>query len=133
MPLQATDGKSVYMAGVFSVIHVEGGECAVPQWAGSDRRSRLPANWSAIRKRVLRRDGYRCTFRDPDDRERCAESATDVDHILPGDDHRESNLRSLCGFHHRKKSSSEGGMAQAAKRREIDSRFRRREEHPGAL
>jgi 5-methylcytosine-specific restriction enzyme A len=59
--------------------------------------------------------------------------ATDVDHIRPGDDHSESNLRSLCGFHHQKKSSHEGGAAMAAKRRDIEKKFRRQEAHPGLL
>lgn len=132
LPVLLTRPEIVHRTTGMHCDHIEGGECAVPQWAGSDRRSRLPADWSAIRKRVLRRDSHRCTFRDPDTRIRCAEFATDVDHIIAGDDHRESNLRSLCGFHHQKKSSGEGGAAMAAKRREIDQRFRRRETHPGA-
>jgi 5-methylcytosine-specific restriction protein A len=118
------------MAGAFAVTTSEA-VSALPQWSGSDRRSRLPDNWSVLRKRILRRDGYRCTHRDPVTRVRCAEFATDVDHIIAGDDHRESNLRSLCGPHHQAKSSSEGGAAMAAKRREIDKRFRRTEKHPG--
>jgi 5-methylcytosine-specific restriction protein A len=105
----------------------------MPQWSGSDRRSRLPDNWQALRRRVLRRDGSRCTARDLTTGERCEEPATDVDHIVPGDDHRESNLRSLCGWHHRKKSSAEGGAALARKRRQNDKKFRRTEDHPGLI
>lgn len=104
----------------------------MPQWAGSDRRSRLPANWSVLRKRILRRDGYQCTHRD-EDGVRCTEIATDVDHIRPGDDHSELNLRSLCGGHHRKKSSSEGAAAAYAKRKKIANSFKRYEGHPGSL
>ncbi|MFF7254805.1 HNH endonuclease [Streptomyces microflavus] len=102
----------------------------MPNWSGSDRRERLPADWPRIRIRILRRDGHRCTHRDQYG-ERCEELATDVDHIVPGDDHRETNLRALCGFHHRAKSSREGAYALAAQRRRIDRRFRRTEAHPG--
>jgi 5-methylcytosine-specific restriction protein A len=64
---------------------------------------------------------------------RCSEYATDVDHIRPGDDHSEANLRSLCEWHHQQKSSREGAAALAAKRRKIEQRFRRNEAHPGLL
>lgn len=103
-----------------------------PQWQNSDRRDRLPKDWDRIRKRILRRDGHRCTARDSYD-VRCEEPATDVDHIIAGDDHREANLRALCGWHHQRKSSREGGEAMAAKRRKIAQRFRRDEAHPGLL
>ncbi|MEU0674484.1 hypothetical protein ABZ330_16590 [Streptomyces sp. NPDC006172] len=43
------------------------------------------------------------------------------------------NLRSLCTWHHRQKSSREGAAAQAAKRRAIQKRFRRDEAHPGLM
>ncbi|PHQ49467.1 HNH endonuclease [Streptomyces cinnamoneus] len=101
-------------------------------WSTSDRRARLPANWPQIRIRILRRDGHRCTARDQYG-VRCSELATDVDHIQPGDDHREANLTSLCGWHHRVKSSREGAAAQAAARRHARRRFRRTERHPGLL
>ncbi|NUV86604.1 HNH endonuclease [Streptomyces sp. KAI-26] len=104
----------------------------MPNWSGSDRRERLPADWPRIRIRILRRDGHRCTHRDQYG-ERCEELATDVDHIVPGDDHRETNLRALCGFHHRAKSSREGALALAVQRRRIDRRFRRTEAHPGLM
>ncbi|WSJ69057.1 HNH endonuclease [Kitasatospora sp. NBC_01302] len=101
-------------------------------WTTSDRRLRLPPNWPQIRRRVLARDGHRCTATDHYG-VRCPEAATDVDHIRPGDDHREANLRSLCGWHHRVKSSREGAAAKAAARRRHDRRFRRAEDHPGLL
>ncbi|MFE0964073.1 MULTISPECIES: hypothetical protein [Streptomyces] len=56
-----------------------------------------------------------------------------MDHIIAGDDHREANLRALCGWHHQRKSSREGGEAMAAKRRQIADRFKRDEAHPGLL
>lgn len=105
----------------------------MPGWIGSDRRDRLPADWSRIRKRILRRDGYQCVHLDPDSGERCTEHATDVDHIRPGDDHSETNLRSLCKWHHQKKSSHEGGVALAEMRRRNEAKFRRHEAHPGDL
>lgn len=104
----------------------------MPQWSGSDRRSRLPADWVRIRARILKRDGYRCTHLD-DLGERCAEPASDVDHVLRGDDHRDVNLTSLCGWHHRQKSSREGAAAKAANWRRQNAKFRRTEEHPGLL
>ena len=104
-------------------------------WEGSTRRERLPADWSAIRKRVLRRDGHRCTH--TDNGIRCSARATDVDHIIAGDDHSEHNLRSLCSDHHRAKSAREGYDAMRrmvrARRAAADKKFRRTEEHPGLL
>jgi len=100
------------------------------QWANSDRRSRLPADWAKIRSRVFRRDGYRCTARMLD-RTRCPEPATDCDHKIPGDDHSMENLTSLCSWHHGKKSGNEGGKARAAKWRSNNRKFRRGEAHPG--
>jgi len=104
----------------------------MPNWQGSDRRDRLPPDWDRIRKRVLRRDGYRCTHRDQYG-DRCATPATDVDHIRPGDDHSDENLRSLCAWHHRKKSSSEGAAARARVQWRNKKRFSRDEGHPGLL
>ncbi|MEU7030061.1 HNH endonuclease [Streptomyces sp. NPDC046275] len=104
----------------------------MPNWSSSDRRERLPADWPRIRIRILRRDGHRCTHRDQYG-ERCEELATDVDHIVPGDDHQETNLRALCGFHHQAKSSREGALALAARRRRISKRFKRTEAHPGLM
>lgn len=63
----------------------------------------------------------------------CLDSATDVDHIRPGDDHREHNLQSLCYMHHARKSASEGGQAVWAKKKAMAKRFQRTEDHPGLL
>jgi len=104
----------------------------MPGWKGSDRRDRLPDDWPRIRARVLKRDGHRCTHIN-DRGERCQDRATDVDHIRRGDDHREANLRSLCDWHHRQKSSGEGGAATAVKRRINANKFKRVERHPGLL
>lgn len=94
-------------------------------WVGSDRRQHLPPGWATIRKRVLARDGHRCTATLRNGH-RCHDRATDVDHINPGDDHSDSNLRALCAWHHRRKSSSEGGQA-----RQRYTNRRPQEHHPG--
>ncbi|AXH70206.1 HNH endonuclease [Streptomyces phage Haizum] len=104
----------------------------MPRWEGSDRRSRLPADWPKVRLRVLRRDGGQCTALN-EAGERCVEVATDVDHIEPGDDHSMGNLRSLCAWHHRKKSGAEGAAAKAARQRALRKKFSRAEQHPGLL
>lgn len=100
-------------------------------WTDSNRRGRLPANWPAIREKVLERDGRRCTWRYTDG-SRCKEPATDVDHRRRGDNHSMANLRSLCGWHHDKKSAREGAYEAAKQRAEIATRFRRTEAHPNA-
>jgi 5-methylcytosine-specific restriction protein A len=104
----------------------------MPNWEGSDRRERLPADWPKRRLRVLRRDGGQCTALTQAGT-RCDSLASDVDHVRPGDDHSYENLTSLCSYHHRIKSGREGAAAQAAKRRQIAKRFRRSEQHPGLL
>jgi 5-methylcytosine-specific restriction protein A len=98
------------------------------RWDSSDRRERLPADWTARRMRVLRRDGYRCRARDSVG-VRCDAPANQVDHIEPGDDHELDNLQALCRWHHARKSSAEG----AAARRPRARMTREPEPHPGAL
>ncbi|MFY0513520.1 HNH endonuclease signature motif containing protein [Streptomyces anulatus] len=47
---------------------------------------------------------------------------TDVDHVVPdslGGSSEMSNLALLCPFHHRQKSSSEGGTAAALARKSV--------------
>jgi 5-methylcytosine-specific restriction enzyme A len=84
-------------------------------WEGSDRRARLPADWHRRRRRIIRRDGGQCTALDSEGN-RCELPGTDVDHIVPGDDHSDDNLRLLCGWHHKHKSAHEGGTAAAKTR-----------------
>lgn len=84
-------------------------------WAGSDRAARLPKGWARIRRRIIRRDGGQCTASYSDGR-RCEQPGTEVDHIKPGDDHTDANLRLLCRWCHQHKSSSEGGTAAALTR-----------------
>ena len=94
-------------------------------WADSTRSARLPANWSQIRARILRRDQHRCQVLI--DRIICGAYATDVDHVIPNDDDSDANLRAICAWHHRRKSSVEGNKA----RRRL-SRKRAAEPHPGS-
>lgn len=77
-------------------------------WHGSDRAARLPPDWARRRARILRRDPV-CQV--------CQLApSTQVDHVLPGDDHSEANLRGICGPCHATKSGREGGRAAAARR-----------------
>ncbi len=96
-------------------------------WEGSDRKARLPPDWEQRRRGALARCGGRCEFRFPNGG-RCSRPATDVDHIIPGDDHSPENLQGLCGDHHARKSSREGNAARAAV---VASKKRPPERHPG--
>jgi 5-methylcytosine-specific restriction endonuclease McrA len=94
-------------------------------WEGSDRKSRLPSNWVVLVAAVMRRCGRRCEKLLPSG-ERCPRPATDVDHKIPGDDHRMTNLQGLCAHHHAQKSSSEGNAARRGA-----PKSRPPESHPG--
>lgn len=96
-------------------------------WDDSDRKQRLPANWaSEIVPEVKRRAGGRCQKILPSGA-RCPRLGTDVDHVIPGDDHRYSNLRLLCGHHHAIKSAYEGVAGRRARKKPR----RPPERHPG--
>lgn len=104
-----------------------------PTWQNADhRRETLPPDWPRRRARVLDRDGHACTWTTWDGT-RCGDTATEVDHIRPGTDHSYENLRSLCSWHHQRKSSSEGAKAQHDHRARMARRFARIETHPGLL
>lgn len=99
----------------------------------SDRRTRLPSNWSVRRLSVLKRDGFQCVAILRDTGARCTAPATDVDHhIVPGDDHDPANLQALCRWHHARKSSAEGAVARARGARR-PSRLRGEGPHLGEL
>ena len=93
-------------------------------WSTSDRRQRLPRNWSALRRRVLARDKW-CR--------KCGLNlSAEVDHIQPGDNHALDNLAGVCTPCHRRKSSTEGGQASARSRAAMAAlRKRPPEPHPG--
>lgn len=102
-------------------------------WEGSTRRARLPDDWEERRQYVLKRDGYRCTFKYPNTG-RCHETTgLEVDHVERGDDHSYANLRTLCHRHHKRKSSQEGGQAHQAMIDAKKLKFRRTEAHPGLI
>lgn len=90
----------------------------------SARKDRLPADWPTRRQRILRRDRYKC--QEIIDGRRHLAPAREVDHIVPGDDHRDENLRAICTACHRKKSSAEGVAAQRRRKAEP-------EPHPGLI
>ncbi len=103
----------------------------MPGWVNSDRREHLPANWTKLREQRFKIDGYRCTAYMESDNTRCTGPAEECDHIGKRTDHRIQMLRSLCSWHHQRKSSREGAAAYNKIMRENRSRFRRTEEHPG--
>ena len=87
------------------------------------RTAPLPPGWERVRRRVLRRDGYRCYV--------CgAEGASQVDHIIPvsrGGTDDESNLASICNACHAAKTSREAN----ARNPKAAPRKRQPERHPG--
>lgn len=96
-------------------------------FAGSTRRDRLPKDWPKRRAKVLKRDNRICYV--------CGHPGADgVDHVIPGDDHSETNLRAIHHhvepYCHRTKSAREGGQAAQAKR---IPRNRPQEKHPGMV
>ena len=102
-------------------------------WHASDRKSRLPSNWTSIVKRIRARDGERCTwvYRVEGEHARCAATTRlEVDHIRNNDDHSEANLRTLCHDHHAQKTQSESWASRSKNLAKAKKKFRRTEEHP---
>lgn len=95
-------------------------------WKSAERKRELPANWEQLRLVVLERDDYRCRW--IENGTRCNSHANHVDHIERGNDHRLSNLQSLCEAHHRRKTSREGKEARYGLAPRRGKRF---EPHPG--
>ena len=91
-------------------------------WKGSDRKSRLPSNWTTIRRKVLDRDPI-CKI--------CGvRPSSHCDHIeAKTDTHAEDRLQGVCATCHGLKSSAEGNAAQRANPR--PGRQRPEEPHPG--
>jgi 5-methylcytosine-specific restriction enzyme A len=84
-------------------------------WQGSDRKSRLPADWHRLRAVVLKRCNMRCEW--VENGQRCFNAATDVDHIIRGDLHDLSNLQGLCNPHHLIKTSREAHAVREKRRK----------------
>jgi 5-methylcytosine-specific restriction protein A len=77
-------------------------------WQGSTRRSRLPGDWERRRRSVLARDEI-CRI--------CNDAlATEVDHIVPGDDHSLANLQGVCARCHAAKTRAEAAEARRERR-----------------
>lgn len=95
-------------------------------WDTSDRSSRLPRNWATIRTHILDRDGWLCQLR----YEGCTRVASEVDHIIAGDNHHPTNLQAACTRCHARKSATEGAQARAHRHA---ARYRPPEPHPGLL
>ena len=73
-------------------------------WGTSDRRSRLPTDWDRRRRIVFSMHGRLCYV--------CGAPATQVDHVVAGDDHDVANLAPICTDCHLSKSGHEGGTTQ---------------------
>lgn len=101
-------------------------------WSTSNRRSRLPGNWSSLRNRVFKEKGRQCYIME--DGVRCTNHATEVDHLRAGDDHSMANLFPICSPHHASKSGREGWEAYRKKlaiaRWKAEKEFGLHEEHP---
>jgi 5-methylcytosine-specific restriction endonuclease McrA len=74
-----------------------------PAFYTTNRKAELPSDWNYRREIVFQRDNGRC---------KCGRAATEVDHIIPGNDHDLDNLQAICTDCHRKKTSAEGNEAQ---------------------
>jgi 5-methylcytosine-specific restriction protein A len=94
-------------------------------WTGSDRKQRLPPNWTRTVTAIWQRDGSRC--------QQCGrlchrgQGDGEVHHITDADDHRMSNLQLLCTPCHAVETATE---AAQARRRLIALRKRPTEAHP---
>jgi len=90
---------------------------ALKPWRGSTRRERLPTDWHRLRVAVLKRADNRCQLQIVG----CTEVAAEVDHIVPGDDHRLINLQACCKSCHKKKTVFEN-KARSVKKMELKKR-----------
>lgn len=97
-------------------------------WSTSDRRFRLPRNWSSIRAEVKRRANGQCqaTNHVP----QCNGIGTDADHIVQGDNHTLNNLQWLSEPCHKAKTAQE---TRERNKRTAKLKRRPQEQHPGAI
>jgi 5-methylcytosine-specific restriction protein A len=85
-------------------IAVKAGRCKAHevQYKVVTRRDRLPADWNTRRIVVLNRDKYICYLCDDD-----SVKATDVDHVVAGDDHSLTNLKAAHRWCHQVKTGND--------------------------
>ena len=93
-------------------------------WESSTRRDGLPRWWPVTVRRIVARDPMclctgcpKCVVPGGWNGVTCSRRSKEVDHIIPGDDHRDENLRGICAPCHGHKSSNEGNAAQAEKKK----------------
>lgn len=98
-------------------------------WNGSNRRSRLPKDWSKRRAEAKRLAGGRCQAALPSGK-RCPRPGAECDHIIENDDHRQENLQWLCKHHHQLKTIA-WAKAKGAAMRRPQAPKRPEERHPG--
>lgn len=95
-------------------------------WSTSDRRTRLPRDWSAIRRQVKARAHGLCEYAHHVDA--CDGIGTDADHVRAGDDHTLNNLQWLSEPCHKHKTATE-----TAARNHANAQLKHKptESHPG--
>lgn len=127
----SVSGVSLSAAGAWGSVMFGPTPARLP--SGSRRSTPLPRNWATLRRAVIRRDGGRCVWVE-DDGTRCAETGSgpggglEVDHLGSADDHSLANLRTLCKWHHARRTARQASAAAGPRL----SRRREPERHPGA-
>lgn len=102
-------------------------------WEGSTRKVTLPPDWEKRRDLVFQRDGNRCVIIKADGRRCWDREFLECDHIGDRDNHELSNLRTICKWHHQKRSSMQGGTASAVAKQNRPTLKRPPEAHPGMI
>jgi hypothetical protein len=100
-------------------------------WEGSTRKETLPPDWEQRRQAVFARDGNRCVIIKQDGRRCWDRENLECDHIGDREDHRLESLRTICSWHHQRRSASQGGTASANRLRPQTKRPP--ETHPGLI
>jgi 5-methylcytosine-specific restriction protein A len=108
----------------------------------SRRTTPLPTNWPRLRNHIRKRDGQRCTWieSEPDGGhpltpgaaehpDRCGGGAGSVDHIGDPRNHSDDNLRTLCAWHHDRRTAQQANAAKPP----APTLRRPRERHPGLI
>ncbi|MBC9719817.1 HNH endonuclease [Streptomyces sp. TRM66268-LWL] len=98
-------------------------------WSTSTRGAQLPPGWSSrTAPRILARDGYQRTALMVDGTRCTATPSLKVDHIADRHDHRDTNLQTLCRWHHKQKTAAESAAVRRG--RPAVSRLRTPGKHP---